>query len=191
MNAKFDQVIDYFETQVNWHKFFGAVDALYGDKGFKTNGDNFARCSSVEKALAKFSTLARVDQKGYDFVDPFQNKIELKMGQRMFQVRKNPTQTKRFKVKSFLSDKKTVEDFKNETTFDYLLVIDLTPKRRKVILVEDEIARSLYTAGSDGAMIQLDEDHYRVCNIGTVTPIYPQLILSKEIEDAVDRFLNY
>jgi hypothetical protein len=70
----------------------------------------------LEKALAKFSDLVRVDKTGYDFIweDETGNfiKIEMKMGQNLFYKRKDIHATKKFKVKSFLSEKKTVEDFK-------------------------------------------------------------------------------
>ena len=70
-------------------------------------------------------------------------------------------QQRKFKVKSFLSETKTVEDFKEVSTFDWLLVIDLTARR--VVVVEDAHARSLYQEGADGAMIELKHgDYYRM-----------------------------
>ena len=77
---------------------------------------------------------------------------------------KDPNATKKFKVKSFLSETKTVEDFKQISTFDWLLVIDLTARR--VVVVEDEHARSLYQEGADGAMIELKHGDYIECNMG-------------------------
>ena len=121
-------IIEQLETVVDWDKVFGVVDSLYSDEGFTSNADNFARATMVEKALDKFSDIKRVDQNGYDF--EWENKkIELKMGKNLFYKRKDPNATKKFKVKSFLSETKTVEDFKQVSTFDWLLVIDLTARR--------------------------------------------------------------
>lgn len=191
-------LIDYLETQVNWNKVFGVVDAVYDDEGLTSNADNFIRSIAVEKAFSKFSNVKRVDQNGYDFeysyacdVDlhhPITQKVEMKMGQKLFYV-KDPHTTKKFKVKSFLSAKKTVEDFQKQSTFDYLMVIDLTARR--VVIVEDEIARSLYEAGSDGAMISLTKGHYYECEIGEVNPILPPYKLSELINAAYDKFLDF
>ena len=100
-------LIDSLETRTDWSKIFGVVDSLYNDKGFSSNADNFARATAVEKAIAKFSDLIRVDQTGYDFTFG-DEKIELKMGKNLFYKRKDVHATKKFKVKSFLSEKKTV-----------------------------------------------------------------------------------
>ena len=185
--------IDHLETGVNWDKVFGVVDSLYSDKGFSSNADNFARATCVEKALAKFSNLVRVDQNGYDFVWDDSTgklkKIELKMGQNLFYKRKDVNATKKFKVKSFLSETKTVEDFKQLSTYDYLLVIDLSARR--VCIVEDEVARSLYQEGADGAMIELKLGDYYQCDIGEVNPIAPSLVLSEQIKQAIDNYLDF
>lgn len=180
--------IDYLETKVNWNKVFGVVDSVYDDKGFKSNADNFIRSIAVEKAFAKFSNVERVDQNGYDFLFNNTDKVEMKMGKNLFYV-KDPHTTKKFKVKSFLSDKKTVEDFQQQSTFDYLMVIDLTARR--VVIVEDEIARSLYEQGADGAMISLTLGQYYECEIGEVNPIVPRYKLSELINDAYDKFLDF
>ena len=148
-------IIEQLEKRVDWNKVFGVVDSLYSDDGFTSNADNFARATMVEKAIDKFSDIKRVDQNGYDFTY-LDEKIELKMGKNLFYKRKDPNATKKFKVKSFLSETKTVEDFKEVSTFDWLLVIDLTARR--VVVVEDEHARSLYQEGADGAMIELSKD---------------------------------
>ena len=169
--------IEQLETKVNWNRVFGVVDSLYSDKGFTSNADNFARATMVEKAIDKFSNLERVDKNGYDFLFG-DKKVELKMGKNLFYKRKDPKATKKFKVKSFLSETKTVEDFKQISTYDYLLVIDLTARR--VVVVNDEHARSLYTEGADGAMIRLNEGDYYECNLPeiSVTPVsYTHLTL--------------
>ncbi len=184
-------LIDHLETGVNWNKVFGVVDSLYSDKGFSSNADNFARATAVEKGIAKFSNLVRVDQTGYDFIyDSGDNivKIEMKMGKNLF-YKRTPNNTKKFKVKSFLSEKKTVEDFKKDKTFDYMLVLDLTARR--VIVIEDETARSLYQEGADGAMIELKLGDYYECEIGEVNPILPPTLLSEGINAAIENFLNY
>jgi len=186
-------LIDHLENGVNWNKVFGVVDSLYSDKGFSSNADNFARATAVEKGLAKFSDLTRVDKTGYDFLweDADGNfiKIEMKMGQNLFYKRKDVNATKKFKVKSFLSEKKTVEDFKQHSTYDYLLVVDLTARR--VCLVEDEVARSLYQEGADGAMIELKLGDYYQCDIGEVTPILPPTSLSQKINEAIEGYLDF
>jgi hypothetical protein len=185
--------IDHLETGVDWDKVFGVVDSLYSDKGFSSNADNFARATCVEKALAKFSGLVRVDQNGYDFVwdngSGELKKVELKMGKNLFFKRKDVNATKKFKVKSFLSETKTVEDFKQVSTYDYLLVIDLSARR--VCVVEDEVARSLYQEGADGAMIELKLGDYYQCDIGEVNAISPLLTLSEQIKQAIDNYLDF
>lgn len=184
--------IDHLESGVNWNKVFGVVDSLYSDKGFSSNADNFARSTAVEKALEKYSDLVRVDQTGYDFIyidGDNTIKIEMKMGQNLFYKRKDVNATKKFKVKSFLSETKTVEDFQKDSTYDYLLVIDLTARR--VVVVEDEIARSLYQEGADGAMIELKLGDYYQCDIGEVNPIMPPTSLSQQIDAAIESYLSF
>ena len=181
-------LIDSLETRTDWSKIFGVVDSLYNDKGFSSNADNFARATAVEKAIAKFSDLVRVDQTGYDFTYG-DEKIELKMGKNLFYKRKDIHATKKFKVKSFLSEKKTVEDFRQIKTFDYMMVIDLTARR--VVIVEDEKARSLYQEGADGAMIELKLGDYYQCEIGNVEPVLPPTKLSKAIEKSIEDYLNF
>ena len=181
-------LIDHLETQVQWGKVFGVVDSLYNDKGFTSNADNFARATAVEKAIAKFSDLLRVDQTGYDFTFGGE-KIELKMGKNLFYKRKDVNATKKFKVKSFLSETKTVEDFRQIKTFDYMMVIDLTARR--VVIVEDEKARSLYQDGADGAMIELKLGDYYECDLGEFDVIEPPALLSESINKAIENYLDF
>ena len=179
--------IDHLETSVDWNKVFGVVDSLYSDDGFTSNADNFTRATAVERALDKFSDLVRVDQDGYDFTFG-KEKVELKMGKNLFQA-KNPFATKKFKVKSFLSEKKTIEDYRTQKTFDYMLVLDLTARR--VVVVEDEYARSLYEEGADGAMIKLDVGNYYECEIGAVESVMPPTKLSAAIEKCIEDYLDF
>ena len=179
-------LIDHLESDTNWDKFFGIVDSLYLDKGFSTNADNFARVVALEKALAASSDLIRVDRKGYDFLYG-NEKVELKVGKNLF-FKKRPDTTKFFKVKSFLSSTKTVSDFQEESTFDHLMVIDLTARR--IVIVEDEVARSLYEDGADGAVMQLQKGHYYQCDIKPVSPLSSTVKLSDEINSAVDRYIE-
>jgi hypothetical protein len=184
-------LIDHLEKGVNWDKVFGVVDSLYSDEGFSSNADNFARATAVEKGIAKFSDLVRVDKTGYDFIyDDGDNivKIEMKMGKNLF-YKRTPHSTKKFKVKSFLSEKKTVEDFRQSKTFDYMLVLDLTARR--VIVIEDEVARSLYQEGADGAMMELKLGDYYECEIEEVNAILPPTSLSEGINSAIENFLDY
>ena len=178
----------HLEEGVNWDKVFGVIDSTYSDGGFTSNADNFARATMVEKALDKFSNLQRVDQNGYDFL--FEDKkVELKMGKDLFYKRKDPKATKKFKVKSFLSETKTVEDFQQISTFDYLLVIDLTARR--VVVVEDEHARTLYTEGADGAMIALKEGDYYECNLPEINVTLPPTNLSVFYNQADQSYLDF
>ena len=178
----------HLEQNVNWDKVFGVVDSLYSDTGFTSNADNFARATMVEKAIDKFSNLKRVDKNGYDFV--FEDKkVELKMGKNLFYKRKDPKATKKFKVISFLSETKTVEDFKQISTYDYLLVIDLTAQR--VVVVNDEHARSLYTEGADGAMIRLNEGDYYECNLPEINVTLPPTNLSVFYNQADQSYLDF
>ena len=187
----------HLEQNVNWNKVFGVVDSLYSDKGFTSNADNFARATMVEKAIDKFSNpspldisegMERVDQNGYDFIFN-DKKIELKMGKNLFYKRKDTKATKKFKVKSFLSETKTVEDFKQISTYDYLLVIDLTARR--VVVVNDEHARSLYTEGADGAMIRLSEGDYYECNLPEINVTLPPTNLSTLYNKADQSYLDF
>ena len=180
--------IQHLEQNVNWDKVFGVVDSLYSDDGFTSNADNFARATMVEKAIDKFSNLERVDQNGYDFLFKVK-KVELKMGKNLFYKRKDPKATKKFKVKSFLSETKTVEDFKQVSTFDYLLVIDLTARR--VVVVEDEHARTLYTEGADGDMIALKEGDYYECNLPKINVTKPPVNLSVLYNQADQTYLDF
>ena len=181
-------LIDSLEKNTDWGKIFGVVDSLYNDKGFSSNADNFALETAVEKAIAKFYDLIRVDQNGYDFT--FGNeKIELKMGKNLFYKRKDIYATKKFKVKSFLSEKKTVEDFRQSKTFDYMMVIDLTARR--VVIVEDEKARSLYQEGADGAMIELKLGDYYECDLGQFDVTEPPSLLSESINKAIEGYLDF
>ena len=180
--------IEHLEQNVNWNKVFGVVDSLYSDKGFTSNADNFARATMVEKAIDKFSNLKRVDQNGYDFLFN-DKKVELKMGKNLFYKRKDTKATKNFKFKSFLIETKTVEDFKQISTYDYLLVIDLTARR--VVVVDDEHARSLYTEGADGAMISLKEGDYYECNLPDINVTLPPINLSVLYNKADDNYLDF
>ena len=179
--------IDHLEKSVDWNKVFGVVDSLYSDDGFTSNADNFTRATAVERALDKFSGLVRVDQAGYDFMYG-EEKVELKMGKNLFK-KNNPFATKKFKVKNFQGEKKTVEDFKNQKTFDYMLVLDLTARR--VVVVEDEYARPLYEGYGDGVMIKLDIGNYFECEIGSVEPVVPPTKLSAAIEKSIEDYLNF
>ena len=181
-------LIDSLEAKTDWGKIFGVVDSLYNDKGFSSNADNFARATAVEKAIAKFSDLDRVDQTGYDFLFG-DKKVELKMGKNLFYKRKDVHATKKFKVKSFLSETKTVEDFKQIKTFDYMMVIDLTARR--VVIVEDETARSLYQDGADGAMIELKLGDYYECDLGEFDVTEPPASLSESINNAIENYLDF
>ena len=181
-------LIDSLEAKTNWGKIFGVVDSLYNDRGFSSNADNFARATAVEKAIAKFSDLDRVDQTGYDFLFG-DKKVELKMGKNLFYKRKDVHATKKFKVKSFLSETKTVEDFKQIKTFDYMMVIDLTARR--VVIVEDEKARSLYQDGADGAMIELKLGDYYECDLGEFDVTEPPASLSESINNAIENYLDF
>ena len=165
-----------------------SLSTILSDKGFSSNADNFARATAVEKAIAKFSDLIRVDQTGYDFTFG-DEKIELKMGKNLFYKRKDIHATKKFKVKSFLSEKKTVEDFRQSKTFDYMMVIDLTARR--VVIVEDEQARSLYQEGADGAMIELKLGDYYECDLGDFDVTEPPTSLSESIDKAIEGYLDF
>ena len=93
------------------------------------------------------------------------------------------------KVKSFLSEKKTVEDFRQNKTFDYMMVIDLTARR--VVIVEDEHARSLYQEGADGAMIELKKGDYYECDLGEFDVVEPPAQLSELINQAIESYLQF
>jgi len=180
-------LIDHLETSVNWNKVFGVVCSTYNDEGFTSRADNFTKSTTIEKALAKFSDLKRVDQIGHDFL--FEDlKVELKMRQNLF-YKRNPHQTQVIKMKNFQGNKKTLEDFKQDQTFDVAIILCLTTFQ--VIVVEDEVARDRYFADGDGVFAKFDLGDYYKCDIGEVTPILPPTSLSEEIQTGIDRYLDF
>ena len=71
-----------------------------------------------------------------------------------------------------------------------MMVIDLTARR--VVIVEDEKARSLYQEGADGAMIELKLGDYYECDLGgLITTIEPPTSLSKKLEEAIESYLDF
>lgn len=180
-------LIDHLETGVNWNKVFGVVCSTYGDKGFTSRADNFTKSTTIEKALAKFSDLNRVDQIGYDFMYG-DLKVELKMRQNLF-YKRTPHQTQTIKMKNFQGNKKTLEDFKNDQTFDVAIILCLTTFQ--VIVVEDEVARNRYFADGDGVFAKFGLGDYYKCDIGEVNPVLPPTILSESIQAAIDNHLDF
>lgn len=180
-------LIDHLETGVNWNKVFGVVCSTYGDKGFTSRADNFTKSTTIEKALDKFSNLTRVDQIGYDFT--FEDlKVELKMRQNLF-YKRTPHQTQTIKMKNFQGNKKTLEDFKNDQTFDVAIILCLTTFQ--AIVVEDDVARNRYYADGDGVFAKFGLGDYYKCDIGEVTPILPPTSLSESIQAAIDNHLDF
>ena len=180
-------LIDHLETEVNWNKVFGVVQATYGDKGFTSRADNFTKSTTIEKALDKFSSLTRVDQIGYDFM--FGDlKVELKMRQNLF-YKRTPHQTQVIKMKNFQGNKKTLEDFKNDQTFDVAIILCLTTFQ--AIVVEDDVARDRYFADGDGVFAKFGLGDYYKCDIDKVDPILPPTTLSEQIQAAIDNHLNF
>ena len=180
-------LIDHLETGVNWNKVFGVVCSTYGDKGFTSRADNFTKSTTIEKALDKFSNLTRVDQIGYDFT--FEDlKVELKMRQNLF-YKRTPHQTQTIKMKNFQGNKKTLEDFKNDQTFDVAIILCLTTFQ--AIVAEDDVARNRYYADGDGVFAKFGLGDYYKCDIGEVTPILPPTSLSESIRAAIDNHLDF
>ena len=70
-----------------------------------------------------------------------------------------------------------------------MMVIDLTARR--VVIVEDEHARSLYQEGADGAMIELKLGDYYECDLGDFDVTEPPTSLSKAISKAIEDYLNF
>ena len=189
----FGKLVDHLESEVDWRKIFGVVESVYSDDGFTTNADNFTRSTTVEKAVAKFSDLERVDQPGWDFVyhSIKDLKIEMKMRKNLF-YKRNPNRTQTIKMKNFQGDKKGVEEFAKEKTFDYAMILCLTTRR--VILVEDEVARSRYYGLGDGVNAQFDLGDYYQCDIGELTdlvPIMPKQTLSEQLNQTIENYLNF
>jgi len=180
-------LIDHLETDVNWNKVFGVVRGVYSDSGFTSRADNFTKSTTIEKALAKFSNLNRVDQIGYDFLYG-DLKVELKMRQNLF-YKRTPHQTQTIKMKNFQGNKKTLEDFKNSQTFDAALILCLTTYQ--AIIVEDDVARNRYYADGDGVFAKFGLGDYYKCDIGEVNPILPPTQLSEDIQTSIDNYLNF
>lgn len=180
-------LIHHLENGVNWNKVFGVVCSTYGDSGFTSRADNFTKSTTIEKALDKFSDLERVDQIGYDFVYGGL-KVELKMRQNLF-YKRNPDHTQVIKMKNFQGNKKTLEDFKQDQTFNVAIILCLTTFQ--AIVVEDQVARDRYFADGDGVFAKFQPGDYYRCSIGEVTPILPPTKLSEEIQSAIDNHLNF
>ena len=83
----------------------------------------------------------------------------------------------------------TKEDYQDEKTFDWLLVIDIVARR--VVIVEDEHARTLYEEGGDGVLIALSGDDYYECKLPEITPIKPDTNLSTYYQRADEQFLSF
>jgi len=130
-------LIDHLETDVNWHKVFGVVCGVYSDSGFTSRADNFTKSTTIEKALAKFSNLNRVDQIGYDFLYGDLKSRTEDASESILQTH-STSKHKTIKMKNFQGNKKTLEDFKNSQTFDAALILCLTTYQ--AIIVEDDVA---------------------------------------------------
>jgi hypothetical protein len=181
-----NDLASHLENDVDWSRFFGAVDRLFLDEGLKSNSDNMFRSRTIEKALEKYSDFLHVDQIGYDFTYKSM-KVELKTKKQLFQ-KDNQYRTGVIKMKNFHGNK-TAEDYKTTKTFDYLVAIDLISRR--VIIVEDEKARSLYKNYGDGAIIQLNYGDYYECNLPAfLIPKMPTQMLSEERDKLIDSFLE-
>ena len=203
-------LIDLLETKVDWNKVFGVVEDLYNDPGFTSRADNFIVSSSVELALAEFSPLFRVDQIGYDFIcegtdatgaeitvigEYKGEAVELKMRKKLFYSPrgKNPFKTQDVKMKNFQGDKKTLKDFQEQKTFNKLIVLDLggwDPYDYKVLVIEDEVARSRYYEKGDGVFAKFQPGDYYRCDIGDVNPIRSDILLSDIINEAKKNWIR-
>lgn len=178
-------LIKFLEENVNWSKFWGVATDLYEDPAFRSRASNITRTTIIEKSLSMFSSLIHVDQIGYDFVYPDSDEkflinfngnvngepIELKMGQNICYspTGKNVGKTKAIKMKNYQGSKKTLEDFKAQSTFSKLIVVDL--KFKKVLVAEDELVRGKYFDDGDGVFVKLEPGDYHDCNIGEVNPV--------------------
>jgi hypothetical protein len=92
-------------------------------------------------------------------------------------------------MKNFQGNKKTLEDFKNDQTFDVAIILCLTTFQ--AIIVEDDIARDRYFADGDGVFAKFGLGDYYKCDIGEVNPILPPTVLSEQIQAAIDNHLDY
>ena len=70
-----------------------------------------------------------------------------------------------------------------------MMVMDLTARR--VVIVEDEKARSLYQDGADGAMIELKLGDYYECDLGEYDVVQPPSYLSDAINKAIEGYLDF
>lgn len=190
-------LIDVLETQVDWNSVFGVVEDLYYDPGFTSRADNFIVSSSVELALEAFSPLMRVDKIGFDFIhkdsdasdiemtlvgDVRGEAVELKMRKNLFYSPRGKFArcTQAVKMKNFQGDKKTLEDFKNHKTFNKLIILDLTYFR--ILVIEDEVARSRYYEDGDGVFAKFQPGDYYMCDIPEVKPVRSAILLSEVLQ---------
>jgi|LakMenE18May11ns_1017448.scaffolds.fasta_scaffold9751230_1 hypothetical protein len=203
-------LIDLLETKVDWNKVFGVVEDLYNDPGFTSRADNFIVSSSVELALSEFSPLFRVDQIGYDFIcegtdavgaeitvigEYTGEAVELKMRKKLFYSPrgKNPHNTQDVKMKNFQGDKKTLQDFQEQKTFNKLIVLDLggwEPNDYKVLVIDDEVARSRYYEKGDGIFAKFQLGDYYKCDIGEVNPARSDILLSVQIDQVKKNWIR-
>ena len=87
-------------------------------------------------------------------------------------------------MKNFQGDKKTLKDFLAKT-FNKLIVLDLGgwEPDYKVLVIDDEVARSRYYEKGDGISKVSIGDYYK-CDIGEVNPVRSDVLLSDIISQA-------
>ena len=80
-----------------------------------------------------------------------------------------------------------MQDFQEQKTFNKLIVLDLggwEPNDYKVLVIEDEVARSRYYEKGDGVFAKFQLEDYYKCDIGDVNPVRSDILLSSIINDA-------
>lgn len=173
---------------IKWDSFYLMAESLTKDEGFKSNADNFARSTMYEKALEKYSTknfkVKHVDFDGCDLhVDIYDNdgtlickevRVELKTLSESFYYKvrckggnKGDFKLNKIKMKNFRGDtsEQTVQRYKSEVDFDFLLVLQ-TNDRSAIIAENTQELRSNYVASGDGVFLNLpDKSLYQKISI--------------------------
>ena len=172
-----EQIKNKLQESINWQAFFSIAREVFQDPGFQSNADNFARATLFEMALEKLSTypcnVERIDEDGCDLLfhigmsdkpvrvelKTFRNALFYKKGSKVHNL--GPGDTKAIKMKNYRGDTgpATLERYRNEKCFDFLLVIQFEPS--VIVLAKDEDIRPrYYDNGSDGVWVNIPKSLY-------------------------------
>jgi hypothetical protein len=148
------------QKSINWQAFFSIARDVFQDPGFQSNADNFARATLFEMALEKLSSwpcnVERIDEDGCDLLfhmnmseHPLRVELKTKRDGLFYKKGSNDgslgpgdTTAIEMKKKRGTTGPRTIERWKQEKTYDFLMVIQFEPAA--IILAKDGDVRPLY-----------------------------------------------